>query len=305
MSIGVALLASPHAPNAIDDLVSQARTASAAGIGTAWLGQRFDYDAVAAAAIVGREVPGLAVGTSVVPIFGRHPVLLATTAQTAQAATGGRYTLGLGLGAKALTESAFGVPHERPIKRLREFITVLRSIFDTGHVDFEGETLTARTPLPATVAGANPVPIAVAAMGPQALRVTGELADGTLPLFAGPKTLENHIVPAITKAAEEAGRPAPRIIALVPTVVTSDVDAGKAKMAEETAFYDTIPSYQRVVALEGASKAAEVTVVGDEESVAAQLNRYFDAGATEVVLSYTGLTGEKDQKRTVELGGQL
>ncbi len=185
--------------------------------------------------------------------------------------------------------------------RLREFLTVLRELFTTGTADFRGEVLTAVPPLPATVPGADPVPLLVAAMGPQALRATGELADGTLPYLAGPKVLAGEIVPAITAAA--SGQP--RVIAFVAGVVTSDVEQVRANAVEQLAFYERIPSYQRVIGLEGASRAGELAVVGDEETVAAEVRRYFDAGATEVVFTQTDLGSAEDQRRTWRLLGEL
>jgi F420-dependent oxidoreductase-like protein len=291
--------------NAVDSAVAYARQAAEAGVASAWFGQRFDVDSVALAGFVGREVPGLAVGSSVVPVYGRHPLTVAGAAQTTQAATGGRYTLGLGLGAKAFVEPVFGERHDRPVLRLREFLTALRAAVETGSVDVAGETLVARTPMPASVAGGSPLPVVVAAMGPQALRVTGELADGTLPFLAGPRALAEHIVPAITRAAERAGRPVPRIVAAVPGVVTTDVVAAREIAAESTAFYDRVPSYQRVISLSGAEKAADLVVLGDEQTVADEIGRYFDAGATEVVLTQTDLITDEDRLRTWRLLGEL
>lgn len=182
----------------------------------------------------------------------------------------------------------------------------MRQIVADGRADFHGEILTAASPMPVTVAGARPpVPLLVAAMGPQALRATGELADGTLPLFASPKVLEEHIVPALTRAAEQAGRPAPRVVASVAGVVTDDVDAAGEAAIAQTVFNDRIPSYQRVIALSGAQRAAELVVIGDEYTVAAAVQRYFDAGATEVVLTHTQLVGEPGRLRTWKLLGEL
>ncbi|MFI9006076.1 TIGR03564 family F420-dependent LLM class oxidoreductase [Actinosynnema sp. NPDC053489] len=291
--------------NAVDAAVALAREAVAAGIGSAWFGQRFDVDSVALAGFVGRDVPGLEVGTSVVPVYGRHPITLAGQAQTTQAATGGRFTLGLGLGAKAFVEPVFGEEHDRPVRRLREFLTALRSVVDTGAVDFEGETLVARTPLPASVPGGSPLPVLVAAMGPQALRVTGELADGTVTNMAGPRALAEHIVPALTTAAARAGRPAPRVVAALPGLVTSDVAAARERAAELTAFYTRVPSYRRSIELSGVDRAADLVAIGDEEEVAAEVRRYFDAGATEVVLTQTDLTTAEDRVRTWRLLGGL
>ncbi|MET9216484.1 MULTISPECIES: TIGR03564 family F420-dependent LLM class oxidoreductase [unclassified Nocardia] len=308
MSIGIALspFALDQSGNAVDAAVDLGRTAAATGLSSVWLGQTFSHDALLVAALIGREVPGLEVGTSVIPVPGRHPLLVASQAQTAQAATGGRFVLGLGLGARELSERAFGGPFDRPAARLREFLTALRSVLDTGTVDFRGETLTAATPMPATVAGAAPtVPVLVAAMGPQAVRATGELADGTLPFLIGPDALAEHIVAPLTAAAASAGRPRPRVVALVPGVVTADVAAARAAAEATTAFYDSIPSYRRVIELSGAQRASELVVYGDEETVAARVAEYFAAGATDVVFSQTDLTTPEDQRRTWRLLGQL
>ncbi|MFF3171577.1 LLM class F420-dependent oxidoreductase [Streptomyces sp. NPDC057900] len=305
MTVGVTIGAT-GTENQIDAGVRLATEAAAAGLRSAWFGQTFGADSPQLAAIVGREVPGIDVGTSAIPVFGRHPLTVSSQALTAQAATHGRYHLGLALGTRLLTEGGFGIPYERPIARLREFLTALRQLTETGTADFHGELLTARTPVPAHVPGAEAgVPLLVAAMGPQALRVSGELADGILPYLAGPRALAEHIVPAVTRAARNAGRPAPRIVALVHGVVTSDPDAARATATEQLAFYEQIPSYARVVELSGGKRAADVAVIGDERTVAAEIRRYRDAGATEVVFSGTDLAGEADRRRTWALLGEL
>lgn len=305
MTVGVALNATDP-DNQIDATVRLAKEAAAAGLRSAWFGQTFGADSPQLAAIVGREVPTLQVGTSAIPVFGRHPLTVAGQALTAQAATHGRYHLGLALGAEFLVEGGFGIPFERPVARLREFLTALRQLTETGAADFEGELLTARTPVPARVPGADAgVPLLVAAMGPQALRASGELADGILPYLAGPRALAEHIVPAVTAAAEAAGRPAPRIVAIVYGVVTDDVDAVRESVARALSFYERIPSYTRAIELSGGSRAVDVAVIGDERTVADEVRRYRDAGATEVVFSGTEIAGDADRRRTWDLLGQL
>ena len=126
-----------------------------------------------------------------------------------------------------------------------------------------------------------------------------------MPYLAGPRALADHIVPALTSASEAAGRPAPRIVALVPGVVTDDVGAVRAKAAENLASYEQIPSYARVIELSGGRRAADLAVIGDEKTVETEVRRYRDAGATEVVFSGTGLAGEADRRRTWRLLGEL
>lgn len=306
MSIGVSLNTKAGVDNYVDAIVELARAAAAAGVRSAWFGQRLDYDAITLAALVAREVPGLHVGTSAIPIFARHPVLVSSQAQTAQAATHGRFHLGLGLGARFAVEPTFGLPFDRPVGLLREFLTALRPLLETGEADFHGERLTAAPRMPAAVPGAKPtVPVLVAAMGPQALRASGELADGILPYLASPRVLGEHIVPAVTKAAEAAGRPAPRIVAFVAGALTSDLEGARAKALADMAFYDQVPSYQRVLSLAGVQRAAELAVLGDEAELASAVRSYHDAGATEVVFTQTDLSGPEDQRRTVEALGAL
>jgi F420-dependent oxidoreductase-like protein len=308
--IGVTLPSGPGdragTPNKVDTLVSLSEEAAASGIGSVWVSQQFDHDALSMAAVIGHTVPGIGVGTSVVPIYPRHPVVMSSQAQTAQAASHGRFTLGLGLGVAQMVEQVFGVDASRPIRHLREYLTVLRSLLTTGAADFTGQTVRASTILPAAVAGAQPpVPVLVAAMGPQALRVTGELADGTLPYLAGPRTLAEFIVPTITEAARAAGRPAPRIVVALFGVVAADPDGVRAAAAEQLAAYLNVPSYRKIIEREGVTHPVELAAIGDEDHLAAAIDRYFDAGATEIVVTNTGINGGGDRRRTWQLLGAL
>jgi alkanesulfonate monooxygenase SsuD/methylene tetrahydromethanopterin reductase-like flavin-dependent oxidoreductase (luciferase family) len=265
MPTGIVLFPNPKAANVVDDVVAQARCAYSLGVRQVWLGQQFDHDAIALAALVGAAVPGLGVGTAVVPINPRHPLIIASLAQTAQAASHGRFSLGLGLGAHEPERQAFGRSWPNTI--------------------FSGNEISAHPAWPVRVAGGTPTPVYVAAMGAKALQVTGELADGTLPYLAGPRTIAEFIEPAIAKSAADAGRRKPRVIAQVPALVSDNVDAAKNFAAEKLSFYEAIPSYQKVIAREGVASAADLAAVGSAESVRRQLQSYLDAGATDVVLS--------------------
>jgi len=285
MPTGVVIAPDPQAVNLVDDVVAQSRRAFGSGVRQIWLAQQFDLDAIAVSAVVGAAVPGLGVGTFVVPINPRHPLIVSSLAQTAQAASHGNFSLGLGLGAHAIERETFGISSANTIARLREHLTVLRAIFDGDEVDVHGEHITAAPQWPVRVPGGTPVPVYVAAMGPKALQVTGELADGTLPFLAGPRAIADFILPTIAAAAAGAGRPTPRIIAAVPVLVTDDREAGLAAAAEGLALYDTIPSYQKIIAREGVASAVDLAVIGSAEYVRDRLGAYLAAGATDIVLS--------------------
>lgn len=300
-------MARPDAPNLVDDVIAQARQAHELGVAQVWLPQQLNYDAIALAALVGAAVPGLGVGTSVVPINPRHPLIVASLAQTAQAAAHGYFSLGLGLGARAIEQQAFGIAGSNTITRLREHLQILGSVFHTAGVDFHGSELSASASpsWPVQVAGGTPIPVYVAAMGPKALRVTGELADGTLPYLAGPRTISEFIVPLISRAASEAGRPAPRIIAAVPVLLSDDVEGARTVAAQQLSIYQTIPSYRNVIAREGAASVADLAAIGSEESVVRQLRRYRDAGATDVVVSPLDRSASVDRQALWRLTAAL
>jgi len=309
MTTGVLLTPDRSAQHVVDDAVAQASLAHDIGVRNVWLGQQLDLDAVAVAGMIGAMVPGLAVGTSVVPINPRHPLILAAAAQTAQSASRGRFSLGVGLGVAMLEEWAFAIPTDHAAARLREYLTVLRAVRDTGTVEFRGRHLTAVDPqvMPVALPSAAPYPIYVAAMGPRTLQVTGELADGTLP-YAGPRTLEEFIVPTIGKAAADAGRPAPRVFGLVSVAVTGpsarDAEQARTVATETMAMYDQVPSYQRINAREGVDSVVDLALIGSEEHVARGLARYVDAGATDLLLMPIQ-TGRDELRRVCELAAGI
>ena len=113
--IGLALeLPSPSVANAVDDLIQRARSATDAGMASLWLGQVYDLDALTALAVIARHVSDVALGSAVTTIHSRHPIAMSSQAQTAQAASGGRLRLGLGVGHRAAVEQRYGVRFDHP-----------------------------------------------------------------------------------------------------------------------------------------------------------------------------------------------
>jgi F420-dependent oxidoreductase-like protein len=314
MSFGISLQTSAPTlvlggADALSFAIERAREAEAAGVDDIWLNQGLDLDGITVAALVARDVPRVIVGIAAVPMYPRHPVTLASQAKAAQLAARGRFVLGIGLGHRAQVEGVFGVPFDRPIRHLRDYLLAVRSLLDTGTAAVRGATLTADlsgAPPAALGGGVAPrIPLLVAAMGPQALRAAGELADGTLPYLTGPRSLESLIVPVISKAAAAAGRPAPRIAAGVPASVTADPEGARARAFEVLGGYARMPSYQAVLEREGISHPADLALIGDEETVAAGLRRYLDAGATDIRVSPAAFATDEERLRTWRLVGEL
>ena len=283
-------------------MVSTARTALDAGLAF-WVPQLSDVDALTALAAVGREVPDVELGTAVVPTYPRHPLVMAMQALTVQAATRGRLTLGIGLSHQVVIEGAYGYSFAKPVRHMREYLEILMPVLQTGRVDFTGEELSAHTFSPVRVGDAAAPQVVVAALGTQMLNLAGRLADGTALWMVGPRTLSDHVVPTITKAAEAAGRPAPKVVVGLPVSVTADPDAARENAAATLTIYNSLPSYRAMLDKEGAGGPADVAIVGDEESVAAQLHNLESLGATDLSLPVFGSSEERS--RTMALLADL
>jgi alkanesulfonate monooxygenase SsuD/methylene tetrahydromethanopterin reductase-like flavin-dependent oxidoreductase (luciferase family) len=114
------------APSTIDSFVEGCQTAKAQGYVDVWAPQIFGLDTMQVIGIAAREVPGLSFGTSVVPTYPRHPMSMAQMALTTAEATGGRFTLGIGLSHKVVIEGMYGMSFDKPANHMREYKSVAR-----------------------------------------------------------------------------------------------------------------------------------------------------------------------------------
>ncbi len=269
----------------VEALVEPFRRIEADGFLSAWVGNHLNHDAMTVCALAGQATSTIELGTAVVPTYPRHPMVMAQQALTTNLACGGRFVLGLGLSHKFIVEGWQGLRWATPVRHLREYLQVLNPLLDGERVEHEGQEYQVRlNNAPFTqlnVPGSGRPQVLIAALGPGMLKVTGALADGTSMFWCGPNYIEQTAVPAITKAADAAGRPAPRIIAGIPLSVTNNEDAARASCAKVWEVYGQIYSYRKVIAAEGASGVADMAIVGDEASVRAQLKRLEAIGVTD------------------------
>jgi 5,10-methylenetetrahydromethanopterin reductase len=271
----------PAGTEALGRLADTLRRAADDGFSSAWMSNIFGLDALTALAVAGSQVPGIELGTAVVPTYPRHPAVLAQQALTTATAVGGRLTLGIGLSHKIVIEDMYGYSFDRPARHMREYLSVLLPLLDGQAVSFSGETLRAGIGL--TTPRPGRVPVLLAALAPLMLSLAGQRTDGTVLWMTGPATVRDYIVPALTRAAAEAGRPAPRVVCMLPVCVTDDPDAARARADRVMAIYGQLPSYRAMLDREGAAGPGDVALTGDEDSVAAQVEALAQAGVTDFV----------------------
>ncbi|MFE0024889.1 TIGR03564 family F420-dependent LLM class oxidoreductase [Amycolatopsis sp. NPDC059021] len=283
------------------DLIAQARTAADLGYRSIWLAQRGSWDALTALAAIGAAVPGVELGTSVVPTYPRHPITLAAQARTLQAATGSPVNLGVGVSHRHVVEGEFGYSFDRPIRHLREYLQALDPVLRGEKADFHGETITAVGG--AEIPNAEPPSVVVGAVSPASLRVSGAHADGATTVWAGPRSLAEFVVPTLTGAAAGAGRPAPRVISAQLICVTNDPGARLDWIQDRYGAATGVPAYRAILDRDGYAGIPDAVLAGDEEHVLARVRELEDAGATELLVMPFGEPSEQD--RTRELFARL
>jgi F420-dependent oxidoreductase-like protein len=274
----------------------EARWAEAAGFDSFWVSQVFGVDPIVALAAVGADVPGLAeLGTSVVPLTGRHPLALAAQALTAQQALDGRFTLGVGTSHQVVAEGLFGESFARPFTRASEHLAALLPLLRGESAAVAGEEIVAHGRLDVP---APPVPVLLAALGPRMLDLAGRLTVGTTLGQCGPRTIASHIAPRLGEAAAAAGRPSPRIVALVIVGVTSDPEGRREELRRGSVLYDSFASYRTALDREGVASGADLALLGSIEAIAEGLRAYAEAGATDLRIGITaGDEAEREDTR--------
>jgi F420-dependent oxidoreductase-like protein len=280
-----------------------ARWADAAGFDGLWISHANGVDPVLAAACLADDAPNLTeIGTSVTPIYGRHPIALAQLARSTQSALGGKFTLGIGASSRGVVAERLGGTWDNPLGYTREFLAALIPLLAGEPALVEGRQLTSRVELGIDAAD---TPILLAALGPKMLALAGSRTAGTSLGQCGPKTIRTYIAPALREAAERAGRPEPRIMALVRICVTDD-HTGAYKLAKQiSAAYAAVPSYAAVLEREELADPAELHLIGSWDQVAEGLARYAEAGVTDLRVGIAAHTPEADRATRDALSAHL
>ncbi|MFI5046058.1 MAG: TIGR03564 family F420-dependent LLM class oxidoreductase [Acidimicrobiia bacterium] len=265
----------------VDQMIEQAQRAEADGFTSLWYPGAVAGDPLVPMSHVGRATSTIELGTSVLPTYPCHPVLMAGRATSAANAMGRPgLTLGIGPSHAPVVDGMYGIAYDHPGRHTEEYVGVVAQLLRGEAVDFDGDEFRVRTRAAAPEPG--PIPLVVAALATRLLRVAGSLADGTITWMANANAVETLIAPRVAAAAAAAGRAAPRVVVGLPVAVHDDVDEAREVAARQFAIYGALPNYQRVLAAGGIDQPAAAAIVGNEGSVRAQVDALFAAGATDV-----------------------
>ena len=277
----------------VDTAVANASKANDQGMHRYWAPQIMNADPIATLAVVGREVPRILLGTSVVAMQTTLPQTLAQQSLTINNISGGRFTIGLGTNHEPVLEMVYGVPWRKPYTHMVEYLDALLPLLKEQRVVTECEFVTSRTQINVK---AEPAGVMLAALGPKMLKLAAERTNGTITWMTGPVTIGEHVRPALGADAE--------IAAGVGIVVTDDVEAARAQANTDLAIYGTLPSYRGMLDREGANDPGDLVLIGDAATIRTGLEAYKAAGASEVALSIMG-DADAAWEAIAPLGGEL
>jgi F420-dependent oxidoreductase-like protein len=280
--------------------IDHARTADEAGYASMWITQIPGYlDALTAIALMGPQTNQIELATSVVPIQTRHPIAMAQQVLTTQIACGGRVTLGIGPSHHWVIEDQLGLRYDQPAWLVRNYLDVLEAaLAGPGNVDVENDRYRVHSPM--NVTDIAPTPILLAALGPVMLRIAGERASGTILWMADERAIAEYIAPRLTKAAGDVGRPAPRIVAGVPVALCSgrELETVREVANDVLGHADFSPNYMRLLEHGDAEDVGDVVAAGDESAIVERLQRFRDAGVTDLAARILPLGDDPDARRT-------
>ena len=268
-----------YAIGSLDVIVEDIRRADADGFPTVWTHQAFGADPFIAMALASREAPRIEMGTALLPAILRHPQALAAEALTTQSSLGGRLTLGIGMSHPHVVEGRLGMSYAAPSPVHERVLEALLPLLRGEPADFRGERLTMVGGL--DLGDVERPSVLLGALQLHMLRLAGRLADGAITAATGPRGLAEYVVPAITRAAADAGRPPPRIVATVVVCITDDAEGARRRIAATSKPYATFPIFKAVLEREGVGSQVDVGIVGNEETARAKAHRLVEAGATE------------------------
>ncbi len=228
--------------------IARIREAEQAGVRQVWMTQSagmLDTLTLFAAAAV--QTTQIRLGTSIVPIYPRHPLVMAQQAATIDALAPGRLRLGVGTSHRHVMETMYGLSMLSPLAYLREYVAVMRNVLWDGRVDHQGTFFKVAASIPEPVQ----IPLLISALGEKAFHMAGEIADGAISWVCPVPYLLNTALPALRAGAEAQHRPVPPLVAHIPVAMSTDEAAVQAAATPRISFYTKAPFYKHMFAAAG------------------------------------------------------
>lgn len=275
-------------PDSLDTIRMHIQRAHSQGFSGYWLPQVNSMDSLTILAAVGSGVD-MPMGVAVVPVYTRHPVVMAQQALTANKALNGNLTLGVGASHRAFVERIWGQSFDRPAEYMAEYLEILLLLLNERRAYMRGKRVVMRGELDIEGPACR---VVLAAHGPRMVELAGRVAAGAITWMTGPKTIRDFTVPTIREAAEAAGRSAPDVFVSLPVCVTDDIEGARLRATELLAKSEQAPAHKKMLDREGLSNAGEICVIGREDQVSEKLAEFFAAGAANIVVVPTGTDDE-------------
>jgi F420-dependent oxidoreductase-like protein len=263
-------------PTTVDAALANAERARAGGLHRYWANQTSNADPMVVLGIVGREVPDIGLGTSVVAMQTTFAKTLAIQSRTINQVSDGRFTLGLGASHQPAMERGHGIKWDRPFSHMTQYLDSLLPLLADQKVSSVGEFVTTHAQI--NVPGPAPE-VMLAALGPKMLQLAADRTAGTITWMTGPKTISSHIRPGLGDG---------QIVAGVSVWVTDDPDAARESGNQMLAIYGQLPSYRAMLDHEGMANPGELILAGDLDTIRAGLDEYRDAGCDEIAVNVLG-----------------
>ena len=232
---------SPNFPAAWDQVMEKVKIADELGYDSIWLGESWGYELFTSMADLVRVTKRIKIGAGIANIFSRSPALIASTAATLDERSGGRIVLGLGPSGANVIEHWHGVPFQKPVRRTREYVEIIRMILRGEKLVYHGEMFNLERGFKLRFKPPRAdMPIYIAAMGPKNVVQSGEIADGVLPVY-WPGNKWGEMREQLDEGARMAGRPAHS--AAIAPYITSAILSENASEEDRAAvrFAATMP----------------------------------------------------------------
>jgi 5,10-methylenetetrahydromethanopterin reductase len=275
------------------ELTKRVQIADQLGIDQVWLEQQPNQrDATIVAASYLNAAPAMSVGTAVLPVYARHPVAMAQLAATLAELSRGRFILGIGYSHQFINEYVLGYKQGPPIAVMREYLSIVRELLNNGSVDIEGRFFSAHAQY---VDDRRPVPIYLAALRPQMIRLAVELGDGIVIWLCSPRYIRDHVMPAVRAACAEFGKDERSftVLTILPAYTGDKLDVIQSHWERSVMSYWTLPYYRHVLDAYGKPDPGELSLIGTGDHVQDQLAAYRETGCVPLPSPMSGVEDEE------------